>query len=76
LVTRKTFQSDVGFSAQLVVPTTLQIGNGYAVGDHSIVKFNATPAVVPEPGTCTLFLLVSIGLGIAARRRRNRQLAA
>lgn len=60
------------FSAQLIIPDSTQIGNGYVVGDHSIVSF----AGVPEPTSLTLFFLGSVGFGIVARRRQKRQLAA
>jgi len=74
LVTGKTFTSDWGFSAQLVGPTAAQIANGFDVGDHSIITVNAV--ATPEPSTCTLLLLGSIGFGFVARRRRNRQATA
>jgi hypothetical protein len=74
LVTGKTFSSDWGLSAQLVVPTAQQIANGFSVGDHSILKFNAHAAVVgvPEPSTCALLLLGSVGFSLITRRRNRK----
>ncbi len=55
---------------------TLTAVNPINDGPHSIVAFQLSGIVTPEPGTWALFGLGAIGLGAFARRRRAKAAAA